>query len=125
MVKKTVMVVDDDPAILDVCRIVLEDEGFKVKTYQSAKHLYKLNNDRPDLILLDILLAGEDGREICSLLKKNPKTKSIPVILFSAHIQEKIGERKGADQADYFIPKPFDVNELVSIVRRFTSSKPS
>lgn len=113
------MVIDDDPAILDLCRIILEEEGFNVRTYRSGNHIYKLDKDLPDLVLLDILLSGEDGRDLCSFLKRNPKTKSIPVILFSAHLQVKLGETKDGGLPDYFIPKPFDINELIGVIRRF------
>lgn len=113
-----IMVIDDDEGILDGFQAILESEGYDVTLAYNAEKLFLLTGtELPDLILLDILLSGSDGREICGKLKSNPATKSIPVIIISAHPGvEKSIKRIGADG---FIAKPFDMDELLKIIREF------
>jgi len=114
---KKILVIDDDANILEVVQFVLEDEGYEVETSLNGACLQEMNGELPDLILLDILLSGEDGREICQLLKGKELTRHIPVILFSAHFNaRKITAMHGADA---FLSKPFHLNELISLVKRF------
>jgi CheY-like chemotaxis protein len=114
---KHILVIDDDESILEVVQIVLEGEGYQVQTSLNGDCLQHLELDRPDLILLDILLSGEDGRELCSQLKSNPATSAIPVIMLSAHSQAH--KMQGANGADAFLEKPFDVDVLISMVQRY------
>ncbi|MEP7229006.1 MAG: response regulator [Ginsengibacter sp.] len=110
-----ILVVDDDTDILSVMEILLTMKGFEVEvTARGENTLPKINTFRPDLILLDVLISGHDGRTICKQLKSNEATKHIPVIMFSAH------PGAAATIADYgaddFIAKPFDVNNLIQKV---------
>lgn len=114
---KNVWIVDDDEGILEVTKIVLEEAGFTVRDISTAELLYsEIKKTLPDLILLDLLLSGTDGREICQRLKQNSATRQVPVVLMSAdtQIQEKFREA-GADD---YIKKPFDIEELEGIVRK-------
>ena len=111
-----ILVVDDDEAILDVVKIVLTNEGYDVETHTTGKQLYALNNSLPSLIILDVLLSGEDGRDICYYLRKNSITKHIPIILFSAHSQEDITYSLPNSTYDRFLSKPFDIDDLVKTV---------
>lgn len=110
------MVVDDDLAILDIVTIVLSGEGYEVEPFTSGHHLYKLTDNLPALIILDVLLSGEDGRDICKYLRQNEKTKQIPIILFSAHSQENVSHSLPNSSYNSFIPKPFDIDDLVKTV---------
>src|SRR5579863_8015014 len=97
---KKILVVDDDEGIMEVVQIVLEGEGYTVQTSMNGAILQQLNEQQnlPDLILLDVLLSGEDGREICKRLKSDEKIKHIPVIMLSAHSDtNKIADSSGAD----------------------------
>ncbi len=114
---KKIIVVDDDEAILDVVNIVLSEEGYVVETHTTGKALYHLSDQLPHLIILDILLSGEDGREICTYLKTNAATKSIPIILFSAHSHGDIFSRLPHNYYEYFLSKPFDIDELTRTVK--------
>lgn len=110
-----ILVVDDDIDILSVIEILLTMKGFEVEVTAKGENTFpKINTFRPDLILLDVLISGHDGRTICRQLKSNEATKHIPVIMFSAH------PGAGATIADYgaddFIAKPFDVNNLMQKV---------
>ncbi len=120
----SILVVDDDEGIVEVIQIVLEGEGYEIITCMNAEDLrLLLNTARPDLILLDVLLLGQDGRKICRSLKSDPQTSHIPIIMLSAHSDV----RNDADDsgADDFLEKPFDVDELIKIVAKHLSSHSS
>ena len=109
-----VMVVDDEPAILDVLRLILEDDGYEVLTASRSDEIHA-DRSRPDLILLDIWLSGVSGAEICRQLKRDPATGHIPVILVSAN--RDIGVIAVECGADGAISKPFDLDAVLDIVR--------
>ena len=75
---KKILVADDDPAILDALQMMLELEGYEVITTVDGETIYKMEKEYPDLLLLDIWMSGQDGRDICKYLKKDPHTKHIP-----------------------------------------------
>ncbi|MDQ6764415.1 MAG: response regulator [Bacteroidota bacterium] len=110
-----ILVVDDDIDILSVMEILLTMKGFEVEVTAKGENTFpKIETFNPDLIILDVLISGHDGRTICKQLKTNEATKNIPVIMFSAH------PGAAATIADYgaddFISKPFDVNDLIQKV---------
>jgi len=114
---KQILIVDDNPDILDALQFVLKDAGYKVEITQSGESAENLTKEKafPDLIILDVLLSGKDGREICRKLKRNERTKKIPVIMISAHPNiEKTVIEAGANA---FIAKPFDIEELLQTVK--------
>lgn len=119
--KKKVLVADDDPAILEVITLILEDAGYDVKTTTNG-HTEKFAQEYlPDLILLDIWMAGTDGKNICKSLKAEKLTKHIPITMISAHKDtEKIAKEAGADS---FLAKPFDMKDLLRNVATYTSKK--
>ena len=115
--KKRVLVVDDHPDILEVVKMTLEMAGYEVSTSVTGACFQQMEADLPDLILLDVLLSGEDGCAICQRLKDGEKTRHIPVILLSAHTGlREIAERCGAN--DIFV-KPFRLTELREIVKKY------
>ena len=113
--KKKVLVVDDDPDILAFIQAMLEDEGYKVATTERSDRLKELTEgDVPNVIVLDMLLSGNDGRDITIQLKSQENTKHIPIILLSAHPEaEREAKRVGADA---FLAKPFEMDELLALV---------
>jgi DNA-binding response OmpR family regulator len=114
---KKILVVDDDPAILEVIKVILEDSNYHVKTSESGSVLLNLNGKRhPDLILLDVLLSGEDGRDIARALKTKKSTKDIPIIMISASPSTYEGAL--AAGADDFISKPFDIDHLLKVIHK-------
>ena len=122
--RKLVAVVDDEKDILNLITHHLKREGYQVKPFQSGKDfLLYVNSVPPDLVLLDIMLPGMDGLELCRILKGKPSTESIPIIMITAKSTEAdivVGLELGAD--DYIV-KPFRTRELVarvkSIMRRY------
>lgn len=118
--KKKILVSEDDAGILDVLRLMLEDENYEVEISRDGKKIYQLDNELPDLILLDIWMSGVDGRDLCRYLKNNDKTKNIPVIILSANKDtEQIAKEVGADG---FLQKPFDMEELLAKLHEHLSS---
>jgi len=112
-----VLAVDDDPDILDAIRLTLEDEGYFVTTTEKGEYAENLqdgNGGLPDLIILDVLLSGKDGRTICRSLKNRPDTRQIPIIMISAHPGAEESVR--AVGADAFLAKPWDIGALIALV---------
>ena len=109
---KKILVVDDDIDILTVVQLVLETNGFEVVAISNWQQIYtQIDIFKPDLILLDVSLGTQDGRNICKQLKSANNTKHISIILFSANynVEKSISECL----ADSFISKPFDIKDLI------------
>ena len=104
------MVADDDLSILECVKLMLEFEGYTVRTTPMGNSLLTLE-ELPDLILLDIWMSGVDGREICKLLKADPKTSHIPVLLFSASTKLCLSASEAG--ADDYLEKPFEMDDLL------------
>lgn len=116
--QRKILVVDDDKDIVEPLTLILESEGFQVGSVTKGSLVYsKIISFKPDLLLLDILMSGSDGRAICKKLKRNKKTKQLIIIMMSAHPNaKKDSEEIGADN---FIAKPFETEELFSLLRRY------
>ncbi len=117
--KRTIVVVDDDPDLVTILRLILEHNGFNVVCAYSGRQLFSaLEDHKPDLIILDVMMPHMHGFEVLNRLKGNSETASIPVILVTAKIQfENIleGYKSGAD---YYIPKPFTKSQLMEGINR-------
>lgn len=124
MENRHILIIDDDPDILDALQLTLESEGFSVKTSPNADHIDKLicaDEQKPDLIILDVLLSGNDGRSLCKKLKSHATTRCIPVIMISAHPDaERTVKAVGADA---FLAKPFEVENLLQKVANHVALK--
>jgi len=118
-----ILIVDDEKLILISTRIVLESVGYQVVTAANGEDaLAMAGTDRPELILLDIMMPGIDGWETLSRLKEDPDAKTIPVIIFTAREHSRgrqLAREMGA--VDYF-QKPFEPDELISIVREHVAA---
>lgn len=114
--RKKILIADDDPAILEILTLYLEEVGYEVETTDDGLALRSLEQNLPDLLLLDIWMSGWHGRDICRYLKSQETTKSLPIILFSANREtQQIAKEAGADD---FITKPFDLTELLTKIER-------
>ena len=109
--KKKILVADDDPAILDVLKLFLEDVGYDVEITTDGAKLRDFQDGQADLLLLDVWMSGWNGRDICTYLKSQEATKRLPIILFSAN--KGIEHLARAAGSDDFIAKPFELNELL------------
>ena len=115
--QKKILIADDDPAILEVLTLFLEDVGYEVETTYDGRKLQAFEPGSADLLLLDIWLSGWNGRDICRFLKSQKQTRPLPIVLFSANREtERIAREAGADD---FLVKPFDLDELLEKIERY------
>jgi DNA-binding response OmpR family regulator len=115
---KKIMIADDDPGIVDAVGMLLEFEGYEVTSTVDGTTVLDMKEELPDLLLLDIWMSGENGRDICKKLKKDELTKDIPVIMISA--SRDVRDSAIAAGADDFLAKPFEMDELLQKIARFT-----
>lgn len=113
--KKTIIVVDDHADMVTVTRTILETKGYSVIPATSAEELfYRLDEQRPDLILLDIMMPDMDGLRALRQIRDRPDTSSVPVMLVTAKVQYQdilAGYKEGAD---YYLTKPFTSSQLLN-----------
>jgi two-component system phosphate regulon response regulator PhoB len=114
----TILIVDDEPDIREVIRFTLEASGFRVREAGHAEDARKLLQDEnPDLILLDWMLPGCSGLELARQLKQNAQTRAIPIIMISARGEEDDRIRGLERGADDYIIKPFSPREMVARIQ--------
>ena len=115
---KLIAIVDDEPDILELIRYHLEKEKFEVREFRDGEGLLSfIETTLPDLVILDLMLPGIDGLEVCRALKGDRRTSSVPIIMLTAKGNETdkvVGLELGAD--DYVV-KPFSPRELVARVK--------
>lgn len=117
---RSVIIVDDDYAILDVFEIVFERAGYKVSLFNDGKAILEGRFDEPDVFIIDKQLRGVDGLDICSHLKHRIKNAGTPVIIFSAsHQIQKQVQLAGADD---YLEKPFKTKALLEMVDKHISN---
>ena len=113
-----ILVVDDDRQIVRLVRAYLEQAGYQVETaYDGEMAWHAIRRERPDLIVLDLMLPGRDGWEITRLLRADPLLADIPIIMLTARVEDTdkvVGLELGADD---YVTKPFNPRELVARVR--------
>jgi len=119
MSKGKILVVDDEIYIVHILDFSLGMEGYEVVTALDGEQaLEKLKVEKPDLIVLDIMMPKLDGYEVCKAIKSDPETRQIPVILLSAkgrNVDQKMGFDVGADD---YITKPFSPRKLVERINQ-------
>ena len=113
--KKCVLILDDDPELLMVCKIILEQNNYMVQTRLFCDDILKdCKEVSPDIILMDLWIPNIGGEKAILLLKENPATVDIPVILFSANAEIDIIEKRS--KANGVLKKPFDINVLLATI---------
>lgn len=120
MAKKKILVVDDEKEIVNILCTSLEMQGYEtLSAFDGQEGLDMARNEKPDLILLDIVMPRLNGYQVCRELKKDEATKSIPILMLTAKTQESDqfwGKETGADE---YITKPFDTLNLLELIRQF------
>ena len=102
-----ILIIDDDPDVITVLQLLLKRKGYVVATACNEREAYEqVESFNPELVVMDVLLSGTDGRTICKKLKSEDGSKHIPIIMFSAHPSAQ--KNMGDFGADDFIPKPFE-----------------
>lgn len=118
MAKKKILVVDDEADLVEMVTLRLEVNDFTViKAYDGQTGLDLSRTEKPDLIILDLMLPKLDGYKVCRMLKFDEKYKNIPIILFTAKAQDADRELGKEVKADAYITKPFDPAVLLAKIK--------
>jgi CheY-like chemotaxis protein len=123
--KKLILVVDDDPDLVEAVSLKLESEGFRVaKAYDGIQAWQRIKEERPDLIILDVMMPKKNGYQVCDEIKQDPEYKEITVVLLTA-----VGDAVTSTSythwdgktalAEEFIPKPIDLDNLMDIIKDY------
>jgi CheY-like chemotaxis protein len=110
-----ILLADDDVEVQEIVRTILAKEGYEVTVAKDGYEAIGLAKNKPDLIILDYMMPGASGVEVCQELKKDPNTKNIPVLMVTAHPMEK--ERALEVGAVDFITKPVDKTDLLHRIK--------
>jgi len=122
--KKKILVVDDEPDIVSMLKMRLEASGYEVITAGDGNTAYgKAKSDAPDLIILDLMLPGMDGYQVCRLLKFDEKYRRIPIIMLTAKGQKEDKEWGEKVGADFYMAKPFEAKELLSKIKELSEGR--
>jgi DNA-binding response OmpR family regulator len=120
--QKRILICDDDPAILRVLQVNLEVEGYEaLLAHHGEEALEVAQREKPDLIILDIMMPRLDGYQTCERLKASDDTKQIPVVFLSAKAQASDIEKGKGYGVDDYLTKPFDPDTLISTIERLLS----
>lgn len=111
---RSVLVVDDDPSVRGLLELVLRVEGFEVRTAaEGGQALAMIAEQRPDVLLVDVMMPGMDGRALTRQLRTDPATADLPVVICSALADDPAAWEAWASGASSFVSKPFDIDRLV------------
>ena len=115
-----ILVVDDDEALTEALEIILSDEGYCVNVMHAGEQVDgQLKDIRPDIIILDYRLPGEDGASVARRIKTDKTTCNIPILMISAsNSVEKTARANGVNE---FLPKPFSVDRLLEVIKETTN----
>ncbi|WP_287587139.1 response regulator transcription factor [Candidatus Borrarchaeum sp.] len=114
-----ILIVDDEPDTVNLAKMILERDGYHViSAYNWDDAIKKAESEMPDFIYLDMVMPGKSGLEVCKILKAQPKTKKIPVVMFTAlgrDVDKKLSKEAGAD--GHFL-KPFEAEDLIAEIKK-------
>ncbi|HAD81916.1 MAG: hypothetical protein A2509_02800 [Candidatus Edwardsbacteria bacterium RIFOXYD12_FULL_50_11] len=115
---KKIMVVDDEPYIARVIKFKLEQEGYTVISANDGQSgLQKIKEEKPDMVLLDVMMPGLSGYEVCQKIREDAELAGIPVVILTAKGQERDREQGLSMGASDYITKPFSPNRLLELVK--------
>ena len=117
---KKIMVVDDEPHLVELLGAILETEGYEViRCHDGREAIEKLETVIPNLVVLDMMMPGMSGREVCEQIRKNPKTKNLKVIFLTVARFSETGKDvlKKLNVADY-LTKPFENSDLINRIKK-------
>ena len=117
MAKKSILVVEDEESLLKLESILFTSKGYDVTGVRDGKGaLEAIARNRPDIVVLDVMLPGPDGFEICRAIKENPETSSIPVVILTAKKSSVDLERGRNAGADAYLTKPFKSVKVLEVI---------
>jgi DNA-binding response OmpR family regulator len=122
-VYKNILVIEDNHAILDVITLILQSEAYKVSGFNKSADMMKhIEESKPDLIILDIMLPDGDGRDLLKQIRSEDKTKEIPVLMISARYTAE-NVQHGEYKPNGFLAKPFDIDDLLDKIEGILAGK--
>ena len=123
--KKKILLIDDDPDFVEAVRVIIASGGYDVRVaYDGAEGLEAVTQEKPDLIILDVMMPVMNGHEACAKLKANPETAKIPIILLTA-VADRVTTSTYThrdmleSEAEDYMPKPVEPAELLSLVQQW------
>ncbi len=120
---KKILAVDDEKHIVRLVQVNLERQGYEVVTANDGREaLEKVESEKPDLVVLDVMMPYMDGFEVLQNLRRNPNTRDIPVIMLTAKAQDADVFKGWQSGVDCYLTKPFNPMELISFVKRIFKS---
>ncbi|MHA2248222.1 MAG: response regulator [Candidatus Hodarchaeales archaeon] len=127
MHKKTILIVDDEEKIVEIESLILSMEGYEVLTANDGREAINLLKklEPPDLILLDILMPNVSGLEVCRWIKQQPKLDDMPIIFLSAVVSQKSREEAMNAGGNEYLEKPFATEDLLELIKKYTTSQSS
>jgi two-component system alkaline phosphatase synthesis response regulator PhoP len=124
MNKKRILIVDDEPDVLMLTSLRLEKHGYEILTAVNGRDAFdSIQKEKPDLVLLDLIIPVTYGTEVCRRVKNDENLKHIPIILYTAHGEVMTEEKAKSFGADDYIAKPFDTEELMNKVERLLTTR--
>jgi CheY-like chemotaxis protein len=121
--KKKILLVDDDPDFVEAVKVIVESGGYEVRVaYDGQEGLEAVAEEKPDLIVLDVMMPVMNGHEACGQLKNNPETAKIPIILLTA-VAERVTTSTYShrdmleSEAEDYMPKPVEPAELLELIK--------
>ena len=125
MAGETILVVEDNMMNMELVTDILDAQGYTVQGATNGNEaIARIEENIPDLILMDIQLPGLDGLTVTGIIKDNPETRSIPIIALTAHAMRGDEEKARMAGCDGYIPKPIDTRALPGTVREFLDNRP-
>jgi DNA-binding response OmpR family regulator len=122
-IRKRILVVDDDPEITRMLQLMLEFQGYEVKrAHGTAQGMTILGAEIPDLVLLDFMMPHLNGIELCTYLRRDPRTAHVPVVMYSAAANEENMQAALEAGATRFVHKTTDSDELLNVVKEVLSA---
>ncbi|GAB4459677.1 MAG: hypothetical protein OHK0029_22550 [Armatimonadaceae bacterium] len=119
-----ILAVDDEPNIVRLIQVNLERQGYQVETANNgAQALAKIRENRPDLLVSDVMMPEMDGFELLSTIRRDPMLQDLPVIMLTAKAQDANVMEGYSRGADMYLTKPFNPQELLQFVKRILSSQ--
>ena len=117
---RKILIVDDEPYILNILDFSLDAEGYTVlQAADGEQALQLVRDERPDLVIMDVMMPRQDGFETCRQLKDDPKTSGIPIVMLTARGSREDREIGDMVKADGYITKPFSPQKLLDTVSDF------
>jgi CheY-like chemotaxis protein len=119
------LIADDEPAVRALVRVTLEDDDYRIlEAADGVEALQKIRDEHPSLVLLDIMMPGMNGLEVCRIVKSDPTTSGTVVVMLTAQAQQRDRDRGLAAGADVYFTKPFSPLALLDLVARVRQAQP-